>query len=246
MHGVCALPCGSVQWCAARRTHATRCAGLASSFLLNISPRVCRARSDRGRRGPWVEATRCASSSVLLEERGIGSRQLAAIGDHHLLAGLAPLAAHSLDRLDHVHALDHLAEDNVLAIEPRGLGGAQEELAAVGARARVRHREDARARVLEREVLVGKLGAVDRLAARAVAPGEVTALAHELRNHAVERRALEVQRLARLAHALLAGAERAEVLGRLRHDVGAQLHDDAARRRTADRHVEENLGLRHC
>mmetsp|Transcript_61200 Transcript_61200/g.167941 ORF Transcript_61200/g.167941 Transcript_61200/m.167941 type:complete len:267 (+) Transcript_61200:157-957(+) len=241
MHGVCALPCGSVQWCAARRTHATRCAGLASSFLLNISPRVCRARSDRGRRGPWVEATRCASSSVLLEERGIGSRQLAAIGDHHLLAGLAPLAAHSLDRLDHVHALDHLAEDNVLAIEPRGLGGAQEELAAVGARARVGHRERARARVLQLEVLVRELLAVDGLAARAVAAREIAALQHKLRDDAVEDGVLEVERLARLAHALLAGGERPEVLGSLGHGLAVETHHDATRGLAANLDVEEDL-----
>jgi hypothetical protein len=46
-------------------------------------------------------------------------------------------------------------------------GGAQEELRAVGAGAGVGHREGARAGVLEREVLVGELGAVDGLAARA-------------------------------------------------------------------------------
>ena len=53
--------------------------------------------------------------------------------------------------------------------------------------------------------LIGELGAVDRLATSAVVVGEVAALAHEARDHAVERRALE-------AKALLAGAERAEVL----------------------------------
>lgn len=49
-------------------------------------------------------------------------------------------------------------------------------LRAVGPGSRVGHREDARAGVLEREVLVGKLLAVDGLAARAVAAGKVAAL----------------------------------------------------------------------
>ena len=40
------------------------------------------------------------------------------------------------------------------------------------------------------EVLVGELLAVDGLAARAVLIGEVAALAHEVRDHAVERAAL--------------------------------------------------------
>jgi hypothetical protein len=46
-------------------------------------------------------------------------------------------------------------------------------------------------------------------------PARATHLQHELRDDAVEGAALEVQRLAHLAHALLARAERAEVLGRL-------------------------------
>ena len=50
------------------------------------------------------------------------------------------------------------------------------KLAPVGVRARVGHRQDAGARVLEREVLVRELHAVDRLAARAVAGREVAAL----------------------------------------------------------------------
>ena len=51
--------------------------------------------------------------------------------------------------------LEHLAEDDVAAVEPRRLDGADEELRAVRARAGVRHREGARPRVLELEVLVG-------------------------------------------------------------------------------------------
>ena len=50
---------------------------------------------------------------------------------------------------------------------PLGLDGAEEELRAVGVGASVGHREDAGASVLVDEVLVGKLGAVDRLAASA-------------------------------------------------------------------------------
>jgi hypothetical protein len=49
-------------------------------------------------------------------------------------------------------------------------------------------------------------------AGRAVAAREVAALAHELRDDAVEGGALEVERLAAAAHALLARAQSAEVL----------------------------------
>ena len=57
---------------------------------------------------------------------------------------------------------------------------------------------------------------------RAVALGEVAALQHELRDDTVELGALEVERLARLAHALLASAERTEVLDRLGHRGAVQ------------------------
>jgi len=97
--------------------------------------------------------------------------------------------------------------------------------AAATHRPGVGHAQHARARVLEDEVLIwhgkrfntsctvaslasrartSELGAVDGLAAGAVASREVAALAHELLDHAVEGGALEVQGLAALAHALLA------------------------------------------
>ena len=79
--------------------------------------------------------------------------KLAAVGDDDRLGGLAGLGAHGFDGLHHLHALGHRAEHDVLAVEPVGLDGAQEELGAVGARARVRHGEDARSRVLKSEVL---------------------------------------------------------------------------------------------
>tara|TARA_R110002003_G_scaffold64_12_gene6066 strand:+ start:22907 stop:23209 length:303 start_codon:yes stop_codon:yes gene_type:complete len=47
------------------------------------------------------------------------------------LGGLAGLGSDALDSLDDVEALDDLAEDDVLAVEPRGLDGADEELRAV-------------------------------------------------------------------------------------------------------------------
>ena len=59
--------------------------------------------------------------------------------------------------------------------------------------------------MLELEVLIRELCAVDGLAAGAVVVGEVASLAHEVGDDAVEGGALE-------AEALLAGAERAEVL----------------------------------
>ena len=97
----------------------------------------------------------------------------------------------------------------------------------------------------ERKRTVLELVAVDGLAAGAVALGEVAALAHELGDHAVERAALEVQGLALAAHALLAGAERPEVFSSLGHDVRGESHLNAAGRRAANGHVEEDNWIGH-
>ena len=91
----------------------------------------------------------------------------------------------------------------------------------------------------ELEVLIRELLAVDGLAAGAVAAGEVTRLAHEVRDDAVEDAVLVAEGLARLPDPLLAGAQRPEVLARLRGDVDAELERDATDGRAADAHVEE-------
>ena len=63
-----------------------------------------------------------------------------------------------LDLLDQVHALGHLAEDHVLAVEPVGDDRGDEELRAVGVRARRWPSKEDRPVVLELEVLVVELG----------------------------------------------------------------------------------------
>lgn len=98
--------------------------------------------------------------------------------------------------------------------------------------------------MLEGKVLVVKLFAVDGLAAGAVAAGKVAALDHELLDDAVELGALVGQRLARLALALLARAEGAEVVGRLGDDVIVELERDAPGGLVADGDVEEAAAAR--
>jgi len=163
----------------------------------------------------------------------------ARVGDYDLPAGFPRIASDPLDFLDDVHAGCDAPEDDVLAVQPRGLGRAEEELASVGVGAGVGHGEDAGSGVLLDEILVGELVAVDGLAAGAVAAGEVASLAHEAGDDAMEGGAL-------IAEPLFPGAEGAEVLRRLRANVGVQRHHDPARSLTVQRHVEENLRLRHC
>jgi hypothetical protein len=70
------------------------------------------------------------------------------------------------------------------------------------------------------KVLVLELLPIDALASRAVSLREVSALDHEALDDAVEDGALVVKRLAGGADAFLAGAQGAEILGGLGHDVG--------------------------
>lgn len=87
----------------------------------------------------------------------------------------------------------------MLVVQPCRLHGADEELRSVGVCTSVGHRQDAGAGVLQTEVLIGELVAIDRLASSAVVVGEIAALAHEVWNDAMETGSL-------VAETLLAGA----------------------------------------
>src|SRR4051812_17961427 len=83
----------------------------------------------------------------------------AGLGDGDLGLGAAALRAVALDLADQVQArlVGHPAEDDVLAVQPGGHHGGDEELRAVGVGAGVGHRQQARLGVLELEVLVREL-----------------------------------------------------------------------------------------
>jgi len=107
----------------------------------------------------------------------------------------------------------------VLPIQPLRLGGAEEELAAVGVGTSVGHGKDPGSGVLQLEVLIGELVAVDGLATSSIVVGEVASLTHEVWNDPVEGRSLK-------SESLLSRAESTEVLGGFRDDFRPQLHGD--------------------
>jgi len=131
----------------------------------------------------------------------------------------------SLDALDNGDGrgivLSNFTEDNVLAIQPRGLDSGDKELRAVGVGSSIGHGQQVWAGVLSCEVLVGKLLAVDGLATSAVATGKVSTLKHEFGDHAVERGSS-------ITETLFAGAESLEVGGGLGNNVIVELEVDAA------------------
>ena len=75
--------------------------------------------------------TRCGR-----QPRGTRARlsQIAAIGHHHALLRLARLRADHFHLSEDVEALDHLAENDVLTVQPRRGVDGDEELRAVGVR----------------------------------------------------------------------------------------------------------------
>jgi len=54
---------------------------------------------------------------------------------------------------NHIHALDHLSKDNVMAVEPGCVHCCDEKLRSIRVLSGVGHRDNASARVLELEVL---------------------------------------------------------------------------------------------
>ena len=67
------------------------------------------------------------------------SLKLAAVGDQDAMRRTPVRGAAQLDGPDDFHALLHRAKDHMLVVKPFSLGGAQEKLRAIGARARVGH-----------------------------------------------------------------------------------------------------------
>jgi hypothetical protein len=164
-----------------------------------------------------------------------GDIKLAALGDLDSLDGAVCRSSLGvLDLLDNLVAFKDLTEDDVLAIEPRGDNGGDEELGAVGVTTSVGHGEKTLLGVLELEVLVLEAVAVDGLATSAVTLGEVTALDHKVLDDAVEGRAL-------VAEALLASGQSAEVLSSLGDSLAIETHDDAAERLITLLNVEVDL-----
>ena len=91
--------------------------------------------------------------------------------------------------------------------------------------------------MLERKVFIREISSVNRPSARAVIRGEVPALAHEGRNHAMKPRA-------DVSLALGLFAQNLEIFRRLRRRVRLQIHDDAGVGGAgANLHVKVHLGV---
>eukprot|EP01083_Nonionella_stella_P244290 850409_1 len=131
--------------------------------------------------------SRLVSTRLCTKKETLALRKLTAGGNHDRSLGGSALRSDLLHGLHHVHALGDGAEHDVLSVQPCRLGRAEEELGSVGVGSGVGHGEDSGSGVLEDEVLVGELVAVDGLSSGSVVVGEIASLAHEAGNDAVER-----------------------------------------------------------
>jgi hypothetical protein len=103
------------------------------------------------------------------------------------------IVATGLDLLnfsDNIHPFDNLTKDDMAAIEPRRLDSCEEKLGSVRIGARIRHGQYSGARVSELEVFVSKLFSVNRFSSSPIEIRKITALDHEVFDHAMEFRAL--------------------------------------------------------
>jgi len=152
-------------------------------------------------------------------------------------SGLSRSGSNFFDGLHNIHPLDDTSKDNVLSVEPCGLGGAQEELRSVGIGSGVGHGQNSGTGVRKCKVLVCELGSVDGFSTCSVVVGEITSLAHESGDDTVETGSLE-------SESLFSGTQSTEILGGFGDYIGSQLHDDTASGFSADGDIEKYLGLR--
>jgi hypothetical protein len=164
-------------------------------------PEATRTRALRALRKCAASASRVTSSSrapSLRRRRRLTPEDLDLLENDVRLRAIVR-GRHARDPSDEIRPRDDHAEDGVTVVEMRRRALGDEELRAVRARARVRHRQDARPRVPQlRMELVLELVARPARAA----PNRIAALIMKFRNHAVENRAV-VERLpaVRLARA---------------------------------------------
>merc|ERR1719350_1797751 len=162
------------------------------------------------------------------------SLQLAALSDFQLARSGSALATALLHSPYNAVSFDDLAENAVLAIQPSGFGSAKEELGAVCVRPSVGHRQDSGSGVLQLKVFVGEFVSVDGFPAGTVAASDISSLAHEVGNHAVEG-------AASIGQSLISTADRPEILSSLRDYVHLDFHHHPSQWLVVGSYIEEAL-----
>lgn len=91
---------------------------------------------------------------------------------HRIVIGVGLLLFHLVY---HALPVQHFTEDGVLSVEPRRRHGGDVKLASVGVRSAVRHRDEARAGVVNMQIFVLKIFPVDADRTMSITGDDVTA-----------------------------------------------------------------------
>jgi len=158
-----------------------------------------------------------------------------AVGNDNIVGWLiTSIGLGALDLLNNVHTFNNFSKHDMLAIEPLGLDSGDEELRAVGVLAGVGHAEEAWRRVLQLEVLVGKLLTIDTSATSAIASGKVATLDHKVGDDTMELGAL-------VALASWLCGQLSKVFNGLWHSIAKETDLNAASLLSSDGDIEEDL-----
>jgi hypothetical protein len=95
--------------------------------------------------------------------------------------------------------------------------------------------------MLELEVFVGKLFAIDAFSARPIGVRKVTALQHELRNDAMENTSFEMQGFPHFSDPFLTGAQASKILDGFGDIFAKQSHHNPTGIFVTDRNIKINL-----
>lgn len=104
----------------------------------------------------------------------------------HLSPPARLLITYFFNHVHHPLALHHLPKDDVLSVEPRRPHCGDVKLAAIVVRSTIGHCHKADIRVLDLQVFVLKIRAVDTDGTASVTSNYVTGLHHEFLNHSME------------------------------------------------------------
>ncbi|EHH30926.1 hypothetical protein EGK_20746, partial [Macaca mulatta] len=94
--------------------------------------------------------------------------ELSTVSNSYLLVDLAIPAPKVPHGFHDIHAFFHLGKDHMLAIQPLHLGSAGEKLGTICVGSSIFHEQDARACMLQDEVLVIRFLPIDELAISAI------------------------------------------------------------------------------
>jgi len=146
----------------------------------------------------------------------------------------------TLDFPYHAHAVDDLAKDDMFTVQVRGGNGGEEELAAIGVGAGIRHAKNTGLGMFQLEILVVEsTRSIDGHFPCSVPIYEISSLTHEVGDYSMER-ATSVTLHPPTGVFELARAEAAEVFRGGRNDILEEFHCDAAERLSSLCHVEED------